>query len=332
MVTARDVARLANTSNAVVSYVFNNGPRNVAPATRDRVLAAAAELGYRPNMLARALSAGSTRSIGLVVPDICNPFFAETARALEDAARKIDHLLLICDAALSPVQEARHVRSLVDRRVDAVVYVSLQDDPDLGLLADAQIPVVVLHPLPAGSPASTLTIDYEAAARTATAHLLEHGYRDIAVLNGPTDSVGARQHEAGFRRAVAEWTDVRAHRWSSATSRYAAAEAAIKFLRADPVRAVYCVTDEQAFGVLHAAYMLGLRVPEDLALVGLDGTANTRVSIPPLATVAQPMHELARRALEVVRDPASCDQPVHELLDFTFIPRRSCGCAEDGAP
>ncbi|WP_235020191.1 LacI family DNA-binding transcriptional regulator [Ruania rhizosphaerae] len=327
MVTARDVARLARTSNAVVSYVFNNGPRNVAPATRERVLAAAAELGYRPNMLARALSAGSTRSIGLIVPDICNPFFAETARALEDAAGEIDHLLLICDAALSPVQEARHVRSLVDRQVDAVVYVSLQDDPDLSLFTEARIPVVALHPLPEGAAASTLTIDYTAAARAATSHLIEHGYREIAILNGPTDSVGARQHERGYERALAGH-GVTAHHWASPTSRYAASQIAAEELAAHRPRAVYCVTDEQAFGVLHAAHSLGLRIPEDLAVVGLDGTANSRVSIPPLTTVQQPTQALAARAIDVVRDPDARDAPVHELLDFTFVARRSCGCHE----
>ncbi|UFU05434.1 LacI family DNA-binding transcriptional regulator [Ruania halotolerans] len=328
MVTARDVARLANTSNAVVSYVFNNGPRNVAPATRERVLAAAAELGYRPNMLARALSAGSTRSIGLIVPDICNPFFAETARALEDAAGGIEHLLLICDSAGSPVQEARHVRSLVDRRVDALVYVSLQDDPALDLLAEAKIPVVALHPLPDGAAASTLTIDYAAAARAATTHLIEHGYRDVAILNGPTDSVGGRQHESGFAAALVDHPELTARRWASPTSRYAASQVAGEMLRSERPRAIYCVTDEQAFGVLHAAHTLGLRVPEDLAVVGLDGTANTRVSIPPLTTVQQPTEALAARAIEVVRDPDTLTAPVHELLDFTFVARRSCGCPE----
>src|SRR5687767_148436 len=104
MPTARDVAKLAGTSNAVVSYVFNDGPRTVSPGTRERVLRAAKELDYKPNALARALSAGKTRSIGLIVPDIANPFFAELARAVEEAAAERGHLLLIGDSAAVEAQ------------------------------------------------------------------------------------------------------------------------------------------------------------------------------------------------------------------------------------
>lgn len=327
MVTGRDVAKLAGTSNAVVSYVFNNGPRNVSSETRERVLAAAAELDYRPNALARALSFGRTASIGLLVPDIANPFFGELARALEDAAAARGNLLLIGDAGLDAERERTSISAFVERRVDSVVMVSMLDEPDLSAFDRADIPVVVLHPIDPASGASSLTIDYEAAARLATEHLIEHGYASIGLLNGPSDSVGARQHRAGFSAAIAASAQSVEHaERGSATSRAHAAEIAHDWLSdAAPPRAISAATDEQAYGVLFAAYRLGLRVPDDLAVIGFDGTAHSAFAIPPLTTVKQPIGEIAARAIDLLTGDRAA-LPVHELAGFHLIRRESCGC------
>lgn len=332
-ITAKDVARVAETSTAVVSYVFNNGPRNVSVATRERVLAAAAELGYQPNALARALSAGKTKSIGLIVPNICNAFFAESARAIEDAAAERDHVLLIGDSAMNQEHELRHVSSFIERKVDSVILVSLLSEPDLEAFHRAGIPVVVLHPIADETQASTLSIDFELAAQMATTHLVDHGYETIGLLNGPVDSAGSRQHRAGFDRAILAATQAGrtlpvSHRHCE-ISRAEAAEVMAGWLASDDrPRAVYVSTDEQAFGVLYAAHRAGLSVPEDLAVIGFDGTANSAYSVPALSTVKHPTEERARRAVEILvdRDPEA--PPVHELLDFTFIARRSCGCED----
>lgn len=326
MATARDVARRAGTSTAVVSYVFNDGPRGVAPATRKRVLDAAADLGYRPNALARSLSKGRTHSIGLIVPDICNPYFAELARAIEDAAGTTGNLLLIADSALSADQERRHARSLIERQVDSVVLVSVCDEPDLMEFFEAGVPVVALHPLSDRERASSITIDYEAAAQRATEHLLAYGYESVLLLNGPVESTGARQHRTGFDRAVGQAEGVRAVVARSEISRHHAAEVAYGLLTGPGrPRAVYCTTDEQAFGVLYAAHRAGLRVPEDLAVVGFDGTHNCLVSIPTLTTVQQPTQAMARRVVEILSVRTVEDEPVHEVLDFEFVARESSG-------
>lgn len=324
MATGRDVAERAGTSTAVVSYVFNNGPRNVSPATRERVLRAAAELNYRPNALARALSAGKTLSVGLIVPDIANPYFGEVSRALETAATAAGRLLLIADSAGSEEQELQQLSSFIERRVDGIVLVSVSDDPQLGFAAEAGIPIVALHPLDLDQPASSLTIDYDHAAEEATQHLVGHGYRTIGLLNGPTDSAGSRQHAAGFTRAILRSPGVEASVRRSETSRGDAARVSLDWLASDDrPRAIYVATDEQAFGVLYAAAELGLRVPDDLAVVGFDGTAHSRYAVPSLSTVQQPIPELATRAIEVLI--AAEDAHVHETLPHRFVARRSCG-------
>ncbi|WP_431246567.1 LacI family DNA-binding transcriptional regulator [Leifsonia xyli] len=325
MATGRDVAERAGTSTAVVSYVFNNGPRNVSPATRERVLRAAAELNYRPNALARALSAGKTLSVGLVVPDIANPYFGELARELEQAATARGRLLLIADSAGSEERELQQLSSFIERRVDGIVLVSVSDDPQLDGVAEANIPIVALHPLDLDQPSSSLTIDYDHAAEEATRHLVDHGYASIGLLNGPTDSAGARQHAAGFTRAILRSPGVESEARRAQTSRADAARVALEWLaEAGRPRAVYAATDEQAFGVLYAAAELGLRVPEDVAVVGFDGTIHSEYAVPPLSTVRQPIRELASRAIEVLIEPAH--SPVHETLPHRFLARRSCGC------
>lgn len=325
MSTAKDVADRAGTSTAVVSYVFNNGPRNVSPATREKVLQAATELNYRPNALARALSFGKTLSIGLIVPDIANRFFGELARALEEAAAAQGNLLLIGDSGLDVERERSHVAAFVERRVDSVVMVSMSDTPDLRAFTDAGIPIAVLHPVAPGQQASSISIDYRAAAEAATAHLIGHGYRSIALLNGPSDSAGSRQHCDGFFRAIeASGVPIASTELQTEISRAHAAQVALDVLaRPSRPRAFYCSTDEQAHGVMFACHRLGLTIPDDVAVTGFDGTEHAAYTYPPLTTVRQPVPEMAERVIALLTGPA--DLPVHEIAPFELILRESCG-------
>jgi LacI family transcriptional regulator len=326
MTTARDVAERAGTSTAVVSYVFNNGPRPVAAATRQRVLEAAAELDYRPNILARALSAGRTYSLGLLVPQVRNPYFATLAEHLESYARQHDHLLLIGDSAGDPAQESAHIGSFIERKVDGVVLVSLLVEPAIQRFATAGVPVVALHPVPEGVTVSTLSIDYVAAAEASAEHLLSHGYRTLGAVTGPEDSPGTSEHRAGIERALSAHPKASARYVACAVSRFAARDAVRPwFKQKRPPRALYCATDEQAFGVLFAAWKAGLRVPEDVAVMGFDGTDECTVTIPPLASVRQPIEETARRAVDMLLDPSRAD-PVRHILDYELLPSTSCGC------
>ncbi|QMU96267.1 LacI family transcriptional regulator [Microbacterium esteraromaticum] len=324
MATGKDVADLAGTSTAVVSYVFNNGPRNVSPNTRERVLQAAARLNYRPNALARALSHGRTASIGLVVPDIANRFFGELARALQGAAATLGDLLLIGDSGLDAERERAHIAAFAERRVDATVLVSLSDEPDIAPLTDAGVPVLALQPVPAGSRLSSLSVDYRRAARAMTMHLIDHGYDSIALLSSDGDSAGVRQHRSGFRAAVrAAGRELTATEIRSPISRAETAEvfAAVLSSGHHP-RAVYCTTDEQAHGVLFACARAGLRVPADVAVTGFDATEHSAFSWPPLTSVRQPIDDLAESALEMLRRGP---EPTHGTVPFELVVRDSCG-------
>jgi LacI family transcriptional regulator len=334
MPTRDDVARLAGTSTAVVSYVLNDGPRPVAAETRARVLRAVEELGYRPNHLARSLSARRSKTIGLIVPDICNPYFAELARAVEDAAVAAGFVLFVGNSEYNAAREDEYTRILLERQVEAALLISVKESAEIDPFEREGTPVVVLHRIDDQRYASSLAIDDEAGAFAATEHLIGHGYRDLLFVNGPLALPVARQRQAGFDRAIA------AHRGgvvgSSVIAAFecAAAYAVVRPLlqEAERPRAIFAATDEQAIGILHAAYEQGLVVPDQLGVMGFDGTTGGRFTNPSLATVRQPIEEIASRAIELLtrrpRDPA----PVHDILAYELVPRRSCGCPSADIP
>ncbi|WP_424216393.1 LacI family DNA-binding transcriptional regulator (plasmid) [Streptomyces sp. BI20] len=367
MATRQDVARLAGTSPSVVSYVLNNGPRSVAPATRERVLAAVRELDYRPNAVARSLRMNQTMTLGLVVPDAANPFFAELARSLEDHAWSAGYTLLVGNSTDDPGREAGYVRTFVDRQVDGLILIPARGDRTWRAeTARAGVPSLVLDREligpdggagsgtgPTGG-VSHVVVDNAGGARAATEHLLAHGRRRVGCVAGPLGLHPTVDRVVGWRTAL-EAAGLRAGSGSGGATGWQACppdaapllhgrfgrldgyRSGRALLRADrAVDALFVTSDEQAFGVLRAAAELGIRVPEDLAVIAFDGIAAGAYTHPALSTLVQPFDLLARtavrRLLERVRDP---DLPAtRDVLPVTLLPRGTCGCPdpEGGAP
>ncbi|MGP4101661.1 LacI family DNA-binding transcriptional regulator [Nonomuraea sp. KM90] len=321
-ITLADVARRAGTSTAVVSYVMNDGPRPVAAATRERVLAAAAELGYRPNRIARALRSRTTGVVGLVLADALNPYFGALARHVEQALAGHERLMLIGNAGYSAERERQLVERFLAAQVDGLVIASADAGDDVTVPARAaRVPAVYLHNGSTTGDAPLVTADNEQAVREALAHLRAHGHRDVAFLAGPQDT-----GPVGRRREV--W---RAAAGSSAVllrSDYSRAAADVLIRRlaaADAVpRALIAATDEQAIGVLSGAYAAGLPVPGRLAVIALDGTPDGAHTAPSLTVTGQPLQAMAQQAVDLLFDPATPSLPARAAL----VRRRSCGCEE----
>lgn len=332
MVKREDVARRAGVSPAVVSYVLNNGPRPVAEATRRRVLEAIETLGYRPNSVARALRSRRTWSIGLVVPDNSNPFFAQLAHAIEDEAFAHGYSLLLGNASGDPAREESYLQTFQDRKVDGLLVVSNRRTDELATAHQGGIPLVVISDRPlAGRAVSTVKVDNTEGAWLATTHLVGHGHRQVACVLGPRDSAPAVERHAGWQKAlrgagldapdeVAVWTEF---------SRVGGHAAATALLARDPrPTAVFAATDHQAIGVLRAAADLGLEVPGDLAVVGFDGITEADYTVPRLATVRQPVEAMARRAVELLLHHEQPAAELHEVFPVSMVARGSCGCPD----
>lgn len=333
-VTRDDVARAARVSPAVVSYVLNDGPRPVADATRARVLEAIRTLGYRPNGIARALKLRRTHTLGLVVPDISNPFFAELAKAIEDAAFERGYALLLGNSSEDGAREAAQLSTLCDRQVDALMVIGANARPDLTECLALGVPVVALDRCVDEVPAPTVVVDSERGGHAATRHLQEHGHELIGCLAGPPDLPSAHDRQRGWERAMRDAGHGAALEdlvVTTAFNRPGGYAGTLELLAGSRrPTALFATSDLQAIGALRAMSGMGLRVPDDIAVVAFDGTQESEYTSPPLTVVRQPVEVIATVAVQKLiaqLGTTSGDVEVtHEVLPFDFIVRRSCGC------
>ena len=336
-VRRKDVAELAGISPAVVSYVLNGGPRSVAPETRVRVLAAIEQLGYRPNGIARSLRVNRTMTLGLVVPDTSNPFFAELARAIEEAAFDADYTLLIGNATENQARQTNYVRTFLQRQVDGLLLVPAHGPlACLPELRASQKPWVVLDrrldELGELGEVSQILADNRGGARVATEHLIEHGRQVVACIAGPRDVMPTTDRVAGWRNALR----AAGKRPPAALVRHvpfgrrAGYQAALDLFADHRPDAVFVASDEQALGVLRALTELGLTCPGDVAVASFDGIAPAAYSVPALTTMAQPFRQLAQdglaHLLARMADPDAA--AVESVLPVSLVARGSCGCPD----
>ncbi|MQA05198.1 MAG: substrate-binding domain-containing protein [Streptosporangiales bacterium] len=331
--TLRDVAERAGTSTAVVSYVLNSGPRPVAEATRIRVQQAIADLGYRPDSLARAMRARRTETIGLVVPDLGKAFFAELTAAVESAVSAGGRRLLVAASQFSADREMQQVRALVDARVDGVLLAPSENDGSApSWLASNSVPHVVMHRYVAGA-INVVGRDIE-AGRMATRHLVEHGHRAIACLTGPSADSPVDRRARGYRDTMGTLDGPAPETWSRTCdyanlNRSAYLETRDLLVHSPEVTAICATTDEYAVGALRAAAELGRRVGDDLALVGIDGTMLSAYLTPALTVLRAPFGEIGAEAVDALLASTDGKQAAGRELDLELIRRRSCGCAHE---
>lgn len=293
-VTIRDVARASGVHVSTVSRTFS-APHLVNPETRDRVLASAEELGYRPNRAARALITGRTHNLGLIVADIANPFFPPLIKAAESQARLRDYHVFIADTNEDPVVEAEVVQALA-KQVDGILLCSPRMSNDLIEQSRRVVPLVVVNRLVDSIP--SVVMDVGQGARRAMEHLVELGHKQIALLAGPRGSWTSRE----IRRAAAATA-----RGAGATLQVLgpnqptqdAGSAAAEQVRRAGVTAVLAYNDLLAFGLLDGLERLGVNVPGELSVVGIDDTL-ARYARPRLTTVATPAAAAGRAAVDML--------------------------------
>ena len=319
----RDVARRAGVSVGTVSNVLNR-PAAVSVSTRDRVLAAIAELGFVRNESARQLRAGQSRTIGLVVLDIANPFFTDVARGVEDVANAAGLSVILCNSDDLPAKEGAYLDLLAEQRVQGVLITPTAElSPHLAALRSRGTPVVLLDRRAPGPGQCAVTVDDVLGGRLAADHLLERGHRRIAFVGGSTGLPQVEERHAGVVAAVREelgdddaLTVFSPEKLTVSAGREAAA--AIIGLHASrrPTAAV-CANDLLALGMLQEMVRHGVRVPDEFAIVGYDDIDFAAAAAVPLTSVRKPRQELGRRAAGLLLEEAtgSADH-IHEQLVF----------------
>lgn len=336
--TSRDVARLAGVSHTAVSFVFNGrADGNLSPATQERIRQAAAQLGYRPDPVARGLRRRRTAVIGLVTDEIASsPFAGRLLRGAMETAWDRDHLVLTVDSGGDPVKEDAAVAELLDRRVDGIIYAAMS-------LRRVRVPEglrrthsVLANCLPEDDSLPAVVPAERAGGRTAARLLLAAGHRRLAVIGG-LDDIASVERTRGIREALrAEGVTVPAEWIVRGGGEISAGYAgALRLLDgAAPgsrPTGVLCYNDRVAAGVLHAATRLGIDVPADLSVVGYDDQEHMAAFLtPPLTSVALPHRAMGETATRLLLDAIEAGQPppaTVRRLPCPVISRASVGPA-----
>ncbi|HUQ57849.1 LacI family DNA-binding transcriptional regulator [Lentzea sp.] len=302
-VTIRDVARRAHVSVATVSRALTS-PDLVRPETRSRVLAAATELGYQPNRAARGLITGRTGNIGIVVPDLDNPFFTGVLKAVQARAAQADYAVFVADSDEDPVAEARLVRAMA-KQVDGVVLCAPGlEDSQVHEVAGVTSLVLLNRRLP-GVPA--VVMDSASGMRAVVDHLVALGHRRIAYLNGPRTSWSNQERRRGLTTAVARHGVGLADLGPFAPRYEGGLQAADLAVAAD-VTAIVAYNDIMALGVLARLRDRGISVPDDVSVTGFDDLTYASLCSPALTTVAMPVSQAGRTAVTLLLDWLDSDR------------------------
>jgi len=318
MTTIVDVAARAGVSTATVSRVMS-GAQPASAAARERVMAAIRELDYRPSGVARALKRHETRTIGLLITSIANPFFPQIVRAVEDEAHARGYGVILCNAADDPERELAYLDLLLERRVDGLIVASARASRrHAERLGEVPMPVVLVNTQAPGSSLPGIITAHRSGGRMAAEHLLALGHRRLGHISAPSRQAGAaRPRRAGVADAMrAAGLDPRSVLVVEGDELVAGGAAATEAMLAapEPPTGIVCYNDLTAVGALRAVRRAGLRVPDDVSLVGFDDIEMAAWTDPPLTTVRQPTEAMGRWAVERLADALPGGRPAPERV------------------
>jgi LacI family transcriptional regulator len=335
LTTIRDVAEKAGVSVSTVSHVINE-TRFVSEGTRARVLAAMEELSYKPNRLARSLRRKdkATHTLGLLIPDSTNPFFAEVLRGIEDASFDAGYSVILCNSDDDPDKELNYLNVLLSKQVDGIVLVSAgTHKSSLELLSRRNGKVVMVDREIEGADLDSVVVDNEEGGYAAVQYLLDLGHQRIGCITGPSPLTPSAGRSQGYHQALQQVGiplddalvvagDFRPQSGYTGAKKLLAPPS--------PPTAIFACNDMMAVGAMRAINEAGLRVPADISVIGFDDIALASFTIPPLTTVAQPSYEMGMLAAEVLlqrlQDPNS--SPRRERLSPSLVIRNSCQALE----
>ncbi|MEV8566848.1 LacI family DNA-binding transcriptional regulator [Streptomyces sp. NPDC051322] len=335
MASIKDVAAGAGVSVATVSRALNGHP-SVRPDTRARVLATVEALGYRPNAVARSLRTDRTRTLGLVISDVLNPYFTELARSVEDEARAHGFSVIIGNADEQPAQQDHHIRTLLDRRIDGLLVSPTDGGSPLMLdAAGSGTPMVFVDRWIPGVDVPVVRSDGRAAVRELVAHLHGLGHRRLAIIAGPATTTTGNERIEAFRDALREYGlplpdayighgDFQADSGRRETNRFLALP--------EPPEVVFAADNLMTLGAMDAIRGHGLRIPHDIALAAFDDIPWFVHTDPAITAIAQPTGELGRAAVRALIDRLEGREPQSAILPARLMIRRSCGEPEPPRP
>lgn len=324
----KQVAEKARVSTTTVSHVINN-TRVVSADTRERVLSVIDELRYIPSAVARSLKNDKTHTLGMMIPNNSNPYFAEIIQGIEDESFKLGYNIILCNSYDDPKKQAAYTRVLMEKRIDGLIIVASGSDDELNqLLSDEAIPKVLVDREVPGLAADFIESDHEQGGYLATKHLLELGHTDIACVAGPKTLLPSGDRVHGYLRALQEANvpfqdEFLAHSDFTSQGGFTAFQQLLA-LKKRP-SAIFVSNDLMAIGGLCAAQQAGVQIPTELSVVGYDDIALASFSTPRLTTIAQPKYEIGVLTAQVmVARIKNAELPLRrEMLQTQLVIRQS---------
>ncbi|MDE2427191.1 MAG: LacI family DNA-binding transcriptional regulator [Burkholderiales bacterium] len=324
-VTLLDVAREAGVSPSTVSRILN-GTAKVSPDKRKAVETAIATMKFEPNQLAQGLKSGRSMTIGIVVQDIASPFFDETLHGVDDGLKDTGYASVIVSGHWNAAEEAARIKLLLARKVDGIILLSGRIEDKTVLEFSKHRPIVATGRALHSATAIGFKLDNEYGAFLATRHLIELGHRRIAFVSGPVNNSDAMERLAGYRRALQESgieyeeelvAEGNFHEASGLMAIHHLIETQRQFT------AVFAANDLTAYGVRLGLYRKGIRVPEDISLIGFDDLPSSTYTTPPLTTIHQPLYDMGLLATRTLLALISGDEIVNQLPPLELIARET---------
>ncbi len=327
MATIQDVAKLANVSVATVSRVINN-TTYVSPEARQEVNNAIKQLNYQPNLTARNLRRLETKTILVLLPTISNTFYSKVIKGIEDTAYKNGYTVMICTTASNKQIENRYLNLLKNKLVDGIIFMTSQlEEDELGLIAQ-NLPIIQCGEYKENVPASYISIDNEAAGYMAVNHLIKRGHCKIGMVTCRNNHISTKKRELGYKKALNE----AGIEYKSDLIKYgnygfgSGMKLAKEFLKIKPrPTAIFAISDMMAIGLVRYFLDKGLKVPEDIAVVGFDNIRFSYMVKPKITTISQPQYKMGSLAMELllrkIQDKQS--NPQNVFMEHKLIVRES---------
>lgn len=328
-ITIYDVARESGFSMATVSRVVN-GNTNVKPTTRKKILETIERLGYRPNAVARGLASKKTTTVGVVIPDISNTFFAEVARGIDDIAGMYNYNIILSNSDKKLEKELTLINTLLEKQVDGLLFMGGEvTESHLNIFNSSSVPIVLAATKDPNNSFPSVDIDHFQAAKDAVESFVKAGHKKIAMISGPlTDPLTGYARFEGYKEALIEanlpfddqYVRIGDYHYESGM------EAMKYFLTLEEKpTAVFAISDEMAVGAIHVIQDQGLNVPNDIEVMGFDNTPISSMVRPLLSTIAQPQYDIGAVAMRFLtkhinKEPIS-DQIV--ILQHQILNRKS---------
>jgi LacI family transcriptional regulator len=329
--TLNDVAAYAGVSPKTVSNVVNEN-QNVSDRTRSKVQEAIAALGYRPSALARSLVTGRTRTIGVMIPDVSNPFFGQAILGCEKILNASGYSIVLCDTEEDLAKERRYLATLMEKGADGLIlWGGKAGHEELKSLTSGRIPIIAIDSAieEGAENITTVKVENEKGAMTAVRHLLQAGRRKVGHICGPLQRVTATRRASGYKRALGEAAVAfdPCLVAETAPSIRAGYRAALRLLENRHLDAIFCYNDLIAIGAVVACNHLGIAIPGDLALVGFDDITMAALITPSLTTVRIAQYELGKLTSTLLLGRLAKQDVAPSSLDFpvSLQIRNSCG-------